>query len=687
MSEASTKVEIVFTTRDNSAPGTKAVEQTVAKSAANTEKILAQSAVNAGKKTVAAAQSSATESISAYAKMANAREQLGIKSENTIRREIAQTEAAYNRLARSGVASARELARAQDAAAEKTRKLRQEMGEVSKMERVKQVGQAAAAVGAGVAVANAVIDKPVRSYENLEAAQADLKIALMAKGGKVSAAYDEINRQAVDLGNKLPGATKDFVAAASALKEQGMTESAITGGGLKASAYFGVLANMDQYQSATTVAKMREAYNLRDDELPEMANQMQKGRYAFGIHPDDFRAVAQYAAPTYNTLGLKGAEHAKELMAVQGISAGVGLENSSFGTNFAMMLQRTSQIDSRLGGKGKEAAEAREALAEHNIKMSFYGKDGKFLGIEHMLGELDKLKPLKDIDRMHVLNKLFGVEASRPASILIDKGGVKAFHEAMGKLDEQPDMEDRLSMKTSTLRSKKEALSGTWENIEASAGKEFGEWKKKKLDSVNDFLGDKVQPLVDKNPGLGTGAIALGAAGSGIATIYSAAKALQYVTGTSTGTRLLSAVPGIQTVAGLASRVPVVPKGAGLFGLAAGVGGAVLSSVAGEESATARYGSAALSGAGLGATVGSLIPVIGTGIGAAVGGIGGLIVQAISEATKSNEAKTTEAKPVEMNAKFTVGLAPGLVLQGQSFQATGANVSLNTGNIMTGAPN
>lgn len=86
------------------------------------------------------------------------------------------------------------------------------------------------------------------------------------------------------------------MAAASALKEQGMTESAITGGGLKASAYFGVLAEMNQYQSATTIAKMREAYGLGDNELPEMANLMQKSRYAYGIHPDDFRAVAQYAA-------------------------------------------------------------------------------------------------------------------------------------------------------------------------------------------------------------------------------------------------------------------------------------------------------------------------------------------------------------------------------------------------------
>ena len=51
----------------------------------------------------------------------------------------------------------------------------------------------------GGLAAKAVIDNPVRSYTDLEAAQADLKISLMAKGGKVSAAYDEVMRQATDL--------------------------------------------------------------------------------------------------------------------------------------------------------------------------------------------------------------------------------------------------------------------------------------------------------------------------------------------------------------------------------------------------------------------------------------------------------------------------------------------------------
>lgn len=678
---AAVDVEVRLRLKDG---GTQAQMKAVEKTAEQIAEKTAMATERAAQRGTRANEQFVSQSRSAYEKLASARETLAIRSENQVRREIQQTEAAYGRLARSGAANARELSRAHDATLKKVRDLKNELGELSKMQRLVQIGQVGAAVGAGGVVAKSVIDNPTRAYATLEAAQADLQIALMTKGGKVSASYAEIMRQATDLGNKLPGSTKDFVAGASALKEQGMTDSAITGGGLKASAYFGVLAGMDQYQSGTTIAKMREAYGLGDSELPDMANLMQKSRYAYGIHPDDFRAVAQYAAPTYNTLGLTGVENAKKLLAVQGLAASVGLENTSFGTNFAAMLQRTSQIDSRLGGKGKEAEEARAALKEHGIKLDFFDEKGKFAGIENMFSELDKLKPLKDIDRMHVLNKLFGVEAGRPASIIIEKGGLKAFNESMGKLESQADMEERINTKTNTLKSKEDALSGTWENTKASAAAGWGEMKKRGVDSANSFLGDVVQPVIEKNPGLGTGAVGAAAAGAGLATTAGSLAALRAMMGTQSGLRILSSIPGITTMAGLASRIPTVGRGAGMFGLAAGLGGALLSSVAGEESVAARYGSAALSGAGMGATIGSVVPGLGTGIGAAVGGGLGLLIQGVTEALKKGQE--TKPQQVDVNAKLQVGLAPGLLIQSQSVNTTGGRVYMNTGNLNTGAP-
>ena len=74
-----------------------------------------------------AAKSASTAAISAFRKLATSREVLGIRSEKAIQNEIRQTEAAYQRLATSGQASARELGRAQDAMRQKVAGLRQEM--------------------------------------------------------------------------------------------------------------------------------------------------------------------------------------------------------------------------------------------------------------------------------------------------------------------------------------------------------------------------------------------------------------------------------------------------------------------------------------------------------------------------------------------------------------------------------
>ncbi len=685
MAGATTEVGIVFKATDGTAAGTKSVDQAVKKSA--------DAAAEASAKTATAAKDSAAKSTQAvqaahdaqvrlYRDLAGARETLGVRAERTVRDEIRSTQQAYQTLARSGALSARELARAQDATLGKVRELKRELGEVSKMQRLETAAQAGAAAGAGGYAAARVANAPIKAYESLDAAQADLKIALAKKGGTVDLqVYAEIMRQAVALGGDLPGATKDFVAAATALSEQGMPSNAITGGGLKAAAGFGVLAKMDQYQSATTIAKMREAYGLGDAELPEMANMMQKARYAYGIAPDDFRAVAAYAAPTYNTLKLTGKDNARDLLAVQGMAASVGLENTSFGTNFAQMLSRTSQIDYRKAGNGAEAKEVRELLDKYKIQLEFFGKDGKFAGIENMFSQLDKLKPLTDVDRMHVLNKLFGVEAGRPAAIMIDKGGLEGFKASRAKLDEQSDMGPRLALKTGTLQAKQEALAGSWENALATAAQGLGEAKKGAAGALADGLSGTLQPILEKNPGLGTGAITLGALGAGAATTWAASRMLQGAMGTGAGLRAVSAIPGIGAAAGMASRLPVVAKGPGLFGIGASLGGAVLSSVYGEESTAARYGSAALSGAGLGATVGSIIPGLGTAVGGGVGAALGVAVQGLTDMLKQ------EPKPTSVKADITVGLAPGLVLQAQNVQTNGpAGVAMNTGNIWSGAP-
>lgn len=101
-------------------------------------------------------------SIREYQRTAEARAQLGVRSEREVRREIQQTEAAYNRLARSGVMSWREQRMAARAMREEVTRLTNEMGRLTTRQKIAMGAKGVAAIGAGAGVAAAVMAPKVQ---------------------------------------------------------------------------------------------------------------------------------------------------------------------------------------------------------------------------------------------------------------------------------------------------------------------------------------------------------------------------------------------------------------------------------------------------------------------------------------------------------------------------------------------
>ena len=196
-------------------------------------------------------------------------------------------------------------------------------------------------------------------------------------------------------------------------------------------------------------------------------------------------------------------------------------------------------------------------------------------------------------------------------------------------------------------------------------------------------------------------AYALGAFGTAVG---GATLALRVLSGTG-GVR----VPGVGIPGGIPTTGGVVGRGRGInvmgpvtrsgrlmraggtlgVGMTvAGIGSAGLGATFGEESGVTKYGSAALNGAAVGATVGSFVPGAGTAIGAGVGAIGGILWQAVSDALK--EEKGIIELPVQKSeVGITVKAAPGTEATVDSVSGNGASnttVRTDTGNIRTGAP-
>lgn len=203
------------------------------------------------------------------------------------------------------------------------------------------------------------------------------------------------------------------------------------------------------------VARLREAHGLAGNELGKMADLMQRARFAYGITPEELKYASAYAAPNINMLGLTGLDNAKKLLALQSMGAAWNFQGSSFGTNFAMFLQRLSKGPEmiEMAKRGMKGL-ARETMQKAGIKFEFYDSHGKLKGIDQMVDELQvaygKLRKVGgDRAALDVFSTVFGSEAGRVAQMLAIKGDV-GYRDALKRLDDQASLDQRIQQ---TMRS------------------------------------------------------------------------------------------------------------------------------------------------------------------------------------------------------------------------------------------
>lgn len=354
-----------------------------------------------------------------------------------------------------------------------------------------------ATLASGVLAAGSVV-KPLQAFAQLEDATTDLKVAMMNNLGLVPHQFEAINKQAIELGNLLPGTTADFVGAARALIEQGAGFDTILNGGLKSASYLSVLLKMPAREAAEMVAKLREAYGLADNELEKMADLTQRARFAFGMTPQDIKVASSYSGATQNILGLTGLENAKKLLAMQGLGAGVSLEGSSWGTNFSMLLTRTAESKDRLAKNSKEMRAINEEMKAYGINLKFFDDKGAFMGLDNLVKQLEKTKVMSQVDQLNLFKKLFGAEAGRPAAIIANKG-FAGYQEAIDKMERQASLQQRIEVSLSTINNKWEALTGSFTNALAAVGEPIANFIGPAIVGLNEFVGGPLMDFIDRN--------------------------------------------------------------------------------------------------------------------------------------------------------------------------------------------
>ncbi|WP_024302220.1 phage tail tape measure protein [Pseudogulbenkiania sp. MAI-1] len=294
-------------------------------------------------------------------RMTSAREQLGVRAEQAIQREIRQTEAAYQRLTRSGALSANEQARAYAAMRQRVRELREEMSGVSRLQR----GMASSAKGlvagaAGVTAAKYVVSQPLQRVEDY-----DLRLRYMA-----NTAYAEQG-----LGGRRAGLREMREAIAKSVRNGGNRDQAadtlnnmIASGALGEGAQgrqsalallptvmkYATAAEADPNAIADIVLKSKKTLKIADADFPKVLEMAMLGGKLGGFELKDMAKWLPQQMAAASSAGMSGTNGLAKLVALNQnavVTAGTKDEAGNNVVNFLAKLnaEETSKDFKKVG--------------------------------------------------------------------------------------------------------------------------------------------------------------------------------------------------------------------------------------------------------------------------------------------------------------------------------------------------
>lgn len=373
--------------------------------------------------------------------------------------------------------------------------------------RNKLAGNGAGMVATG-ATTGVTLMAPVRAYADSENASTQLAASMMGPGAKVLPEYEQINRLAVSLGDKLPGTTADFQNMMTMLRRQGMSAQAILGGLGEATAYLGVQLKMAPTDAAEFAAKLQDATQTSEKDMMALTDIIQKGFYA-GVDSENMLQGFSKIGSAMDIIHQKGITAAQTFAPLLIMADQASMAGESAGNAYRKIFQATLN--------NKKIGKANDVLAGTGIKLNFQNKKGQFAGLENLYAQLAKLKKITDDGkRQSVLNTLFGDDAEtlQALNIMISKG-IEGYRETAAKLDNQASLRERVDASLKTLANRWDAAGGSFTNALSAIGATVAPDLKRLVDWLGD-LASAMGNFVQQHPQL-TAALFRMAAGFAIA--------------------------------------------------------------------------------------------------------------------------------------------------------------------------
>lgn len=316
------------------------------KAATDAEKAV-ESVGNAQQKTTQQNARSARTAAEESRRAAAARENLGVRSERSIQREITQTISSYNRLARSGVASAREQERAFRSMKSQVKELRQEMRGFSRMGEAKRIGGNTLSIVGGLAAGTAVAAQPVARQMAYERNLSMMANTAFSEGGQAGrlAGRNKLKtsiRSAVSYGG---GTKEDASDAMNQMLASGVVSYESANKLLPDIMKNATASGASASDLAMIAIKGKQSFGMKDDDIPAMLNMSIAAGKAGNVELKD---MARWLAPQMaaaGSAGMKGMDDFAKLLTLNeaaGVTAG---SSDEAGNNVVNLLAKITSQD------------------------------------------------------------------------------------------------------------------------------------------------------------------------------------------------------------------------------------------------------------------------------------------------------------------------------------------------------
>ena len=492
------------------------------------------------KKTGQVAEQAARTTSSATQRMAQTRANLGIRSEKEIQREIQRTIASYNRLTRSGTASAREIARAQEAARNKVRELNAEMGKTSTGQRLANAGRNVMGAVAGVTAGAMVMREPVRKSLGY-----DRELAMVA-----NTAFSDRNAEGRIAGKKeLHEAVKNAVATSGGTKEEALASiNALLASGMDAKTAMSLLPTLQKGAVATgasaeelsAIAISALQNGIAEADIGKALDMAVAAGQAGQFELRDMAKWLPQQMAKASAMGLSGLEGFQTLLVANQQSRVTAGTNDEAGNNLSNLLgkitaKETADRFSKIAYKD-EKGKVREI--NYLKSMEAYKAQGKnsleaFMAIlDKVVGNNDDYKALQEKlkrangkeEQAKLLAEMAKlIEGSAIAEIVSDQQALMALLGIRNNVQLGKTVNEQVENSQGAVDTSHKVIAETndFKIDKAKSLAEFGQMEG--LQGFNNLLGSASETLTDymnEYPGL-TAAVA--GAGTGIAALGAAA--------------------------------------------------------------------------------------------------------------------------------------------------------------------